>query len=387
MSSSPANNYSCKYCSLTHYCSSQCRVNASHIHRLECKLLDAVCEIATECSVDVDLMRLLLRTVCTRSLNHAAFQDQVENMAHHRDRFEPKWIEAVQSAASRVESLLPNPLKRHNLTSRMLLEICCRVNINAHGLSSRSADTNVAVALLKRIAMTNHSCSPNCVCLNVGTEMRVCAIRDISKDEEITYSYIDIYQSREARQIELKATKFFDCHCARCDSVLADSIDHQISGIRCPSCQQGILVDLKCDSDSCQHSLSECEFADLQEPMQKLFSSAEQLYAQRRPTAAKEQFEAFLSEYGSQLDDLHWWILTANVRCTMCYYSLDAYDDAIKCCCAVIDRLTRVLGEYHPEVANYYDLLHTLHKSAGHTEQASTAQARQQKIMHLLKKQ
>lgn len=48
----------------------------------------------------------------------------------------------------------------------------------------------------------NHSCSPNCESVNIRGHIWIVALRDISKDEEITYNYgysLDHYQDHVCR--------------------------------------------------------------------------------------------------------------------------------------------------------------------------------------------
>ncbi|KAI1326959.1 hypothetical protein F5Y16DRAFT_373323 [Xylariaceae sp. FL0255] len=73
----------------------------------------------------------------------------------------------------------------------------------------------------------NHSCDPN-----VGYHTRIerqdrheqgrwtgWAMRDIKEGEELCISYIQIYETKEKRQNDLKERWGFDCQCSRCEGV------------------------------------------------------------------------------------------------------------------------------------------------------------------------
>ncbi|KAI9327359.1 hypothetical protein DFJ73DRAFT_863903 [Zopfochytrium polystomum] len=47
--------------------------------------------------------------------------------------------------------------------------------------------------------------------------MRFVAARDVRRGEELTLSYVDVAQGRDARRKSLKDVYYFDCECARCE--------------------------------------------------------------------------------------------------------------------------------------------------------------------------
>ena len=63
------------------------------------------------------------------------------------------------------------------------------------------------------VSLFNHSCTPNAHVFSVGNELRVRALRTISKDEEITIPYTAIKADVVTRRADLKAQWFFHCKC------------------------------------------------------------------------------------------------------------------------------------------------------------------------------
>ncbi|CAN0566891.1 unnamed protein product, partial [Ectocarpus sp. 12 AP-2014] len=69
--------------------------------------------------------------------------------------------------------------------------------------------------------------------------MVVRAIADVEPGEELLVSYLafdHVARPTPERRLRLLETKFFECHCSRCDA------EHDIwRGFRCPRCHQGAV--------------------------------------------------------------------------------------------------------------------------------------------------
>ncbi|GAX81155.1 hypothetical protein CEUSTIGMA_g8588.t1 [Chlamydomonas eustigma] len=69
------------------------------------------------------------------------------------------------------------------------------------------------------LALANHSCLPNAMCILVGDRMVMRAVRDIVPDDEVTISYLapaGLSGTGPLRRAELKASYGFKCTCIRC---------------------------------------------------------------------------------------------------------------------------------------------------------------------------
>lgn len=88
--------------------------------------------------------------------------------------------------------------------------------------------------------MVNHSCHPNCCIRTVESEkanpaIELYSLREISANEELTHSYLDIYQPRTARQSALQRTYFFSCYCERCaeqESDASKAFEELVAGVK-----------------------------------------------------------------------------------------------------------------------------------------------------------
>ncbi|KAG6363960.1 hypothetical protein INS49_009063 [Diaporthe citri] len=79
----------------------------------------------------------------------------------------------------------------------------------------------------------NHSCLPNCdsdhTLEGSLTTITVCSSRDIQPDEEITISYLNIYDPRDQRQACTRLLWGFSCNCPACDTAdpTVDTVVHE----------------------------------------------------------------------------------------------------------------------------------------------------------------
>ena len=227
--------------------------------------------IAERCSVDLDLLRILLRLCCVDSLraalevqrsaapdtrdfdpatDHAAAH-AVLALCTHSDALHGSWVSAVSEASAELVRMLP---EAYQLPVEELVALAARVNSNAYGISDPSGlrNLNVGFGLFPFAAMLNHSCEPNCAFGGVaGGCQTIRAIKPIAEGDELCFGYIDLYQDVARRRDELEETKHFLCECPRCVTCLRspDSgcaiLDRRISGILCPGCvdagDEGVL--------------------------------------------------------------------------------------------------------------------------------------------------
>ena len=94
-------------------------------------------------------------------------------------------------------------------------------NTNAFDLSSYPPRNSYDEAIFKNISKINHSCIPNAERNFVDPELRIYAVRDIAKEEEICIEYYDLGAYDEPPTIkhvneELMTSWKFDCKCELC---------------------------------------------------------------------------------------------------------------------------------------------------------------------------
>ena len=378
----PTATHCCEQCRSIFYCSQACRQAFHKLHKSECKLQDRVASIADAHDVDCDLLRLTLRSICRRAAFCSnEFEQQVAVLLHMSDRFSSQWRGVVKAACAELFDELPARLKVGGLTSRALFEVCCRINVNAHGMASDSNNTDSAFGLFRNVALMNHSCAPNCVCVNDGVTMCVRATRAISSGEELTYCYIDAYQTRQQRQADLKASKFFACKCTRCRKDMRKSIDRFMDGVLCERGDCGVYIsggDGKSgDSvvcDSCGLETEQSGGIDaIRDSARKALGEAMVHYEAKRARKGRDAFLGFLERFGGQLHELNVLVLNARVKLVMCLFSLDENEVAAGHCMQIVECMLRVIGDCR-ETANYAKLALRLATESNRLDLAEKAQ-------------
>ena len=216
-------------------------------------------------------MRILLRLLCTPSLQSAALEqrdgltrerqycpstDGAKAGAHatlslctNWEALPGSWTQAVAKAADALNNLVPESLR---LPVDQIVALAAGINSNAYGISDPNGGRtlNVGFGHFPFAAMLNHSCDPNCAFAGtVGGALTIRAIKPIVAGEELCFSYIDPYQDVVARREELESTKHFVCECTRCiASLQPDSgcaiMDRQISVRRPRTVESGYSIHL-----------------------------------------------------------------------------------------------------------------------------------------------
>jgi len=136
---------------------------------------------------------------------------------------------------------------------------------------------SIGVGSYPQAALINHSCDPNCHVNFRGQLLRISVLKPIQKGEEITINYIDVAQTREARQSQLKASYYFTCKCARCEAkTTRDSMESTVA--RCPFCDGFVsrenVGQFRCNSCS---SLDSSQLASVEARFELLTSLSAQI--------------------------------------------------------------------------------------------------------------
>lgn len=121
--------------------------------------------------------------------------------------------------------------------NKILNEMATRHGKNrneCYRLYAKVASVNVRVrgegnlhAVYELAGFLNHSCDPNCIVENKGTEMTLVALKDISEGDELFINFIEIVadveldtekqkQVQEFRKQQIKQLYRFNCKCLVC---------------------------------------------------------------------------------------------------------------------------------------------------------------------------
>lgn len=100
-------------------------------------------------------------------------------------RLKPRYLRLLQTLSSTraaAEDLLDVVPEWARFDVEEVVQLACRVNVNAHGLRDDSgSNLVVGVGLFPLTAMINHSCRPNCTFVYFGEILVACARRQEAK--------------------------------------------------------------------------------------------------------------------------------------------------------------------------------------------------------------
>jgi len=166
------------------------------------------------------------------------FKD-VESLVTLGEHMPPTRFLAVRKAMDAFSTLFDGKVWcGSDLAAKTLLAI----HANAHSIRNEAKQV-LGLGLYTPASLMNHSCDPSCVFEFEGPVLVMRLIKDVQKNEELTYSYVDVYESREARHRTLREIYFISqCMCQRCDEPLERSRDRWIEGFVCGSCSKDPLA-------------------------------------------------------------------------------------------------------------------------------------------------
>ena len=186
------------------------------------------------------------------------------------------------------------------LLSRVCLSpfvLCCpsnhpssKVLVNTLTLTTPTY-TPLGLVLDPVVSMINHSCAPNAVISFSGSTLSLYSLIPISKDAQITISYVDNSVQPSIRQTRLRSSYFFTCTCSECrDDMTLGRPDIPLE-LR-PAADSGALR--KADEHATQKEAIACQYMnddpvrglkELQEGLRVIESMAPQTPYHRQPYA------------------------------------------------------------------------------------------------------
>ncbi|KAL5033784.1 hypothetical protein RTP6_001702 [Batrachochytrium dendrobatidis] len=193
----------CSSCKVVQYCSQTCQRSDWSIHKPECEGFKAV-----QPRIPPSPVRLLGRMMFKRAKDCNEFERVVGQLESHRDKRASKDIEHIAAMLQMASGFIPPALLLS--TTADMIALCCKIQVN-------TMTTERGVAIYDRLSTVNHSCVPNaCLTFGIGGIARLSPMTAIASGDQITISYVDVFQSCETRQRQLKEQYYFDCTCRLC---------------------------------------------------------------------------------------------------------------------------------------------------------------------------
>lgn len=269
-----------------------------------------------------------------------------------------------------------------------------RINSNAHGLGdSQGRNTDVAFGLFPLGAMFfNHACNPNCAFVGLRNgQLAFRTIRPVSREEELTVSYIDLYAPRDERRQVLLGSKHFWCKCKRCTSPIEASTDRYLTGVVCEACHEDVYVippstmdniqagDLPVKiSENAEYKCAKCSNKTAARSLQTTFEQAQKIYMEGmislrkhrdyRRAQSKLQSLAKVSSYEAcNLHPQNALRLNASIPLMNCLRHNDDIAGAIDVNRFIVETMEKYAKQYLPrntaEISDFYQNLGELCKT------------------------
>ena len=242
----------CDMCSEVQFCSLECQ-NYNHIHRdFECSAIHVVKQLGL---LHLSLV-IVLTFYCNNKLNELVEVYCKATTAKSLNTAEQNLITLLYSTTAKdyllnscentIELIMTNfPGLSMSVTEinlkLIITTLACQMIANASSISyhDKKLETNVLIGsgIYPDLAIMNHSCYSNTVCLFNGTAVTVKTTRSISCGSELYNSYGFDFENhkKDFRQKALKDQYEFDCHCEAC--VNDWKRDENYHYFICPDCR------------------------------------------------------------------------------------------------------------------------------------------------------
>lgn len=230
----------CSSCKHMWYCSEECHKQGNlyvmfsvdlfsflyldwkYAHKYECR--DVYKNNYEELKSAISRILLRLYNVMQNNKNLASRKvndfigKSFNDLPTYKEKFE-KDAEELSEFAAICFSFNKCKIKFHKPT---MFEYFCKIRVNANYFVTRFRDGN-NYFLYASWTSFKHSCVPNALCVVNGPQMEIRALKEIKTGEEVCISVIELNQTREDRQKELKKKYFPECACPRCTSDFDES--------------------------------------------------------------------------------------------------------------------------------------------------------------------
>lgn len=339
--------------------------------------------IAEKHNTDVNLLLILVKTITKKYLyeskngehvdygkNVTGTYEDVMLSISHRDEYEnTEWMKAVKGAISDLIKHYPSDYK---LDIDSIISLCCTINTNIYLMED--GEQAVGIGLYTHMLLMNHSCIPNTTfsVLPNSPMMYTRAMREIKEGEEVTLSYIDLYQPRSQRIDMLQRTKYFTCQCERCTENMEGSIDALIEGWFCTDLNcRGVLIFKTIPSEvmiskekrawvcqSCSKEVSNRDIVACIDHSERLLNTSNMYYRANIWDKAKQFLIELLDEYANPKNEFRMLpenaiLFNTRLKLMNCSTRMGDILGALINCQYVVKCFERV-HPYDFEISNYY---------------------------------
>ncbi|KAJ1949728.1 hypothetical protein IWQ62_006687 [Dispira parvispora] len=309
----------------------------------------------------------------------------IEDLPSRKDAFEEAWLKTITDAMDAFIEVLPENLTAL-ATSDLLIGLACRISIHSQGFADpASRRNNDCIGLFPLTAQfVNHSCLPNAHLVSKPNGcVAIRTLQEVPEGQELTVSYVDLFQPREQRRRDILMTRRFWCQCRRCNELLSSSVDRYMDGILCRKCKFGVMIfeetkevnDInalmtdtsvldkeirgkKAECESCKAKIPVTELVNILKRAIEDYAGAIVLVRQRRLPEARKALETYLQTYekGELLHHYNSYLLNVLIPLMNTCVALNDIHAAVSHNKAILKRmaLTNALPKVAPETGEFW---------------------------------
>ncbi|CAL9223388.1 unnamed protein product [Arabidopsis halleri] len=369
----------CSGCQVVWYCGSSCQKSEWKLHRHECKALTRLEKEKRKFVTPT--IRLMVKLFIKRNLQNekvlpittADNYSLVEALVSHMSEIDEKQMLLYAQMANLVNLILQFP----SVDLREIAENFSKFSCNAHSICDSELRPQ-GIGLFPLVSIINHSCSPNAVLVFEEQMAVVRAMDNISKDSEITISYIETAGSTLTRQKSLKEQYLFHCQCARCSNV-GKPLDIEesaiLEGYRCSNekCTGFLLRDPEEKGFVCQ----KCLLLRSKEEVKKLASDLKAVSEKAPASPSAENKQAAIELYKTieklQVKLYHSFSITlmrTREKLLKMLMHVEIWREALNYCRLIVPVYQRVYPATHPLIGLQFYTQGKLEWLLGETKEA-----------------
>lgn len=226
------------------YCSTKCKNEAKKSYNLISPFIHKIAKISKDTGIENDLLKLVITILAQNAVNND--NNRIIDLILELPDYEEKdieeimnWYKKLRQAIKQCHDVLPENLK---ISEEKLYELACKVSTYALSPSDLGhSNPEVGYGIYPLVSLLfRQSCNPNCLLTYQGTNVEIYTVRPVKVGEELTISYIDLYQSRYERGQELYMKRHEWCDCERCQEDINTSVDKYLCGLLCDECHKDV---------------------------------------------------------------------------------------------------------------------------------------------------
>lgn len=297
----------------------------------------------------------------------------VEALVSHMSELDEKQLMLYAQMANLVNLILHFP----SIDLKEIAQNFSKFSCNAHSICDSELRPQ-GIGLFPLVSIINHSCSPNAVLVFEEKMAVVRAMENISKDSEVTISYIETAGSTLTRQKSLKEQYLFHCQCARCSNIgKPHDIEESamLEGYRCANekCNGFLLRDPDDKGFVCQ----KCMLLRSKEEVKKLAGDLKTVSEKSpaSPSAENKQDAIALYKTMEKLQEKLYHSFSISLMRTRekllkMLMEVESWREALDYCKLIVPVYQRVYPETHPLIGLQFYTQGKLEWLLGQTEEA-----------------